>query len=447
MLTFALPSLITFISYPLLVRALGAEKFGVFILATTLSTSLMIFDLGLGAATMKCLAEDFAQRSVHRAEEILGTSLVLYGGLGLVVGGLASAFAHRAAAMFGLPPRLETDSVTLVRLASAQLLLVIVNNILVVLFKSRHRFDQSALSLICGSILVNGSGLLAIYGFHQDLVGLMSATLAGSAAMAAVSGAIGSASLHQAGIQVRSLRFSKQACGRLFAFGSAMATHSFIALFFAQGQRIVAGLWVGTSGVAIYTLGSTVSTKAHSFIAACTEFLFPLASVSQNGASLRSLYWKLTLGSVALTAAVLVPLAVFARPLLGLWLPAETAAAVAPILPVLCLGAGFLAISPVPFYFLNGRGLPWFNVAFDILNLSIAAACLAFFSVNGRSLMNICWAYSIANVANGLAYQFAAARTLPGRLSANGSPAVATQSRLRTSDSVSDSAPTDALVR
>src|SRR5579864_4653319 len=93
LLGFAVPSLVVFASYPVLIRHLGAAAFGIYLLAASLSGALMFLDLGFSAATLRFVAQDLAAGRPQAAADVVVTSLVFYGGMGLVGGGAIAALA------------------------------------------------------------------------------------------------------------------------------------------------------------------------------------------------------------------------------------------------------------------------------------------------------------------------------------------------------------------
>ena len=81
------PAVIVLASYPALLRHLGAAAFGVYLLAISMSGSVVFLDLGLAAATVKFVAEDLASGRTKAAADVIVTSLVVFGATGLVAGG------------------------------------------------------------------------------------------------------------------------------------------------------------------------------------------------------------------------------------------------------------------------------------------------------------------------------------------------------------------------
>src|SRR5260370_18114194 len=84
---FGAPLIVALFSVPLVIRGLGAARFGVLALVWAVTAYSSVFDLGLGRATTKFVAEAIAQADVHRVVAIFSTTVMVQAGFG-VLGGL-----------------------------------------------------------------------------------------------------------------------------------------------------------------------------------------------------------------------------------------------------------------------------------------------------------------------------------------------------------------------
>jgi len=111
------------------------------------------------------------------------------------------------------------------------------------------------------------------------------------------------------------------------------------------------------------------------------------------------------LGSLIIAVLILLPLSALAEPILTLWVGSDLAREAAPLMQILAVAFFFIALTPAPFHLVNGIGRPWFNVAFDVTNVIIAASALVAFALDGLTVVEFAWAFAIANVVNGLLFQ------------------------------------------
>src|SRR5258706_5383905 len=87
-----LPMVIGVLTIPYIVRGLGAAQYGILSLAMMLLGYFNIFDLGLGRATVKFVAENLDPENAHKVPELIWTSLSLLVGLGIIGGTLSALF-------------------------------------------------------------------------------------------------------------------------------------------------------------------------------------------------------------------------------------------------------------------------------------------------------------------------------------------------------------------
>ena len=75
LLGWVVPLSVAFVAIPYVVKGLGPERFGVLSLASALLGYFGIFDLGLGRATTKTVAECLARGDLDRLPKVVWTSL------------------------------------------------------------------------------------------------------------------------------------------------------------------------------------------------------------------------------------------------------------------------------------------------------------------------------------------------------------------------------------
>src|SRR5215467_1959183 len=82
------PLSVAVVAIPYVVRGLGAERFGALSIASALLGYFGIFDLGLGRATTKFVAESLARCESERLSQVVWTSLwvqLLFGAIGTLI--------------------------------------------------------------------------------------------------------------------------------------------------------------------------------------------------------------------------------------------------------------------------------------------------------------------------------------------------------------------------
>jgi len=79
---------------PLLIRTFGEQRYGAYVLATSVASVLLLLDLGLGPAAEKLLAERLAAGSTAEAGVLVSTVAAAYAALGTVVASLIDYPLH-----------------------------------------------------------------------------------------------------------------------------------------------------------------------------------------------------------------------------------------------------------------------------------------------------------------------------------------------------------------
>lgn len=403
---FAVPTVVMLVAYPVLVHRLGTAEFGVYFLVTSTNSALAFLDLAISSAALKFVAEDIAKRDQKAAAETIVTSSAFYGGLGAFGALLIWFLSPWLVSLFSIEPTLQADAVKAFRLAAIQFPVFVLTMNLISIFKGMQRFDYSTFALSSLSVLTYGGAMAGVTLVGVGLVGVTAISVLANLIVLVISTLMGLSLCRSQSIVLSSVRPSLPTLRRMFGFGVAMSVHSLAAFFFSQAQRLLVGALIGPAAVTIYVLAITAVSKAHAVINAATEVVFPLSSaMAVDRMHLRRVYLRMLLGSAVMAILILLPLTVFAEPVLTVWVGADLARKAAPLMQISAAAYFFVALSPAPFHIVNGSGRPWFNVVFDLFNVVIAASMLAIFAWDGITLVEFVWAFAISNIANGLVFQ------------------------------------------
>jgi len=408
LLGFAAPSLIVFASYPVLIRQLGAPAFGVYLLAASLSGAMMFLDLGFSAATLRFVAQDLAAGRPKAAADVVLTSLVFYGCMGVLGGAVIAAMAPVWAAVFKVDARLVGGAVVVFRLAGLQFAAYLPVMVFVSIAKATCRFDRSTLFISLLAAATYGSAIVAVLA-GAGLVGVMFAAVVVNYLTFIWIAIDGLRLCRECDIHLTGA--SPVAFRRMFSFGWILTVNSIAAFFLFQVQKFLVGFVMGPAAVTVYQSAGVIPSKIHAVVNAATEVMFPFASASRDRAMLRRVYLRMLAGSMLVALVGFVSLVVLARPFLALWLGAAVAAAAAPLVPVFALAYFFLALSPAPFHLVNGLGRPALNTLACVMNALLNVALIAGFAMNGLTLEEFAWAFAVANIVTSIFYQ-AAVETL-----------------------------------
>ena len=148
---------------PRVMAGLGLQRFGVLTLAISIVGYFGIFDLGLGRATTKCMAEALGRRDLPAAAEYFWTALCGNAVLG-AIGGLilAGAAPFLTDHVLKVPPELVGEVTGAVRGIAMLIPLTILSSSLMGALEAQRRFDLANLLQAPAAVVVQLTPLVLL---------------------------------------------------------------------------------------------------------------------------------------------------------------------------------------------------------------------------------------------------------------------------------------------
>ncbi len=81
---FVVPTVLTIVVTPIVVHYLGADYYGIFVLAGSLMAFISLVDLGIAPALMKFVSEYASKHELSEINALMGVSLVFYAVVGCI---------------------------------------------------------------------------------------------------------------------------------------------------------------------------------------------------------------------------------------------------------------------------------------------------------------------------------------------------------------------------
>lgn len=392
---FVIPTLVILVAYPVLVRQLGNEAFGIYILASSISGSVAFLDFGFSAATLKFIAEDMARNDRKSVSDMIVASLLFYGGMGLFLSLFIWVSSSWLVSLFSIHTDLIEQSIFVFRLSAIQLVVFFMTTVFISLFKGMHRFDLSTSILSILSMLTYGGAVAGVLLFDVKLIGVSVISLCANLIVFLISIVIGYALCLSHDISFKIARPQVTVFKRMFNFGSAMTISSIASILHAQLQRILIGSTIGPQYVTSFFIGVWGPAKVNSATLALSEPLFPkISSLSNDVVKCKSLYRKYVFIIAFITFVTLFPLFLFSNEIYALWF-GQNIPPYAPAIASIMAGALFLnSISQPAHHLINGIGKPWINTLFTIISPVILYSTLLVLFVIHRNLdiLDFAWA-------------------------------------------------------
>ena len=136
------PLLVAFFAIPVLIRTLGKPRFGVLTLAWMVVGYFSLFDLGLGRALVKLVAEKLGDGKESEVPALVGTALVLMAGLGIIGIAIAAGFSPWLVHMaLKIPPGLQAESLNAFYLLAISIPIIISTAGFRSVLEAYQRFD------------------------------------------------------------------------------------------------------------------------------------------------------------------------------------------------------------------------------------------------------------------------------------------------------------------
>ncbi|HMF89077.1 MAG TPA: CmcI family methyltransferase [Candidatus Angelobacter sp.] len=408
-----LPMAAAVVAIPPLVRALGVARFGVLTLAWVVIGYFSLFDLGIGRALTKLVADKLGANEEHSIPPLAWTSLLLMFLLG-VIGGLVTLaispwLVHRA---LKVPAELQTETLRGFYLLAVSIPTVTLTSGLRGILEAQQRFRLLNLIRVPMSVFSYGGPVLAL-PFSSSLVPVIGILVAGR-----VVGLLAhlAACFHAMPSLRHNLVLQRSIVGPVVKFGGWMTVSNIISPFMVYLDRFLIGALLSVSAVAYYTAPFDMVTRLTVIPMAVAGVLFPAFAVSlvqdpDRTALLLSRSIKfvfLATFPIVLTVMVLAPEG------LRVWLGPAFAQNASSVLRWLAAGVFINCLAQLPFALIQGAGRPDITAKVHLTELPVYLAAVWLLTKRlGVEGTAIAWTARVT--LDALLLFFFAHRLLPGR--------------------------------
>ena len=351
-----IPLLLALVTVPWIIGGYGLDRYGVLAIALVLLAYFNVFDLGIGRATTRFLAE--ASGSTTRREgAIFWSALLLNLVLGLVGGlALAALVPWLASGILRVPADLAHEARVALYGVALLIPIAILGASVTAAFEAYHRFDLANLLQLPASILTQLLPLIALRWTHN--IGIVVLALAGVRLVL-----LGIALL----VALRAFPALRGGSGidaiearRLLGFGGWLTVTNIVGPLMVNADRLLIGAVLGMAAVAYYSTPSDIVFRLLVLPAALMRVAFPIVGAA-TPESARQLWGSMVRVMSALTLAlgmVALPLLVLGPLLLHYWLGAEFAREAGSVLQILAIAMLVNGLAQVPYTWVQGYGRP-----------------------------------------------------------------------------------------
>jgi len=365
-----LPMAVAVVSIPPLIRALGVPRFGVLSLAWIVIGYFSLFDLGLGRALTKLVADRLGAKQEKAIPGLAWTSLLLMLVLG-IIGGMVMLLVspwlvHR---VLKIPVDLQLETLRSFYLLAVSLPLVTVTSGLRGILEALQRFRLITFIRLPMSVF-SFAGPLLILPFSRSLVWVMAVLIAGRVAGCMVHLM---ACLHVLPALRHKIVLEGSAVAPIFKFGGWMTVSNVINPILVYADRLVIGALVSVGMLAYYTVPFDMVIRLTVIPGAIAGVLFPAFAMSMVDDQARARL--LLLRSLKYIFFAMFPITLITVTLapegLRFWLGSSFAENSSWVLRWLAAGVLANSLAHAPFALVQGAGRPDLTAKLHLIELPL----------------------------------------------------------------------------
>src|SRR6202050_2240704 len=372
----AAPGISALLAVPFILHRLGAERFGIFTFAWAIAGSAGIFDLGLGRALTKLIADRIATGHGGEIAALFWTAMGLLSIVGIALGiGLLAVAPIVARNILHLDGVVATEATATFRILAISVPFIMIFAAVRGALAAFQRFDLLNWIRIPMGALVFVAPLPILY-MRPSLIAAVWVILAVRI--------VGCVALMVAGLRaiptLRIIQMERGFVGQLLSFGGWVMVSNAASPILAYADRFIIGSMLTMAAVAWYAVPMEVVSRLVIIPAAVTAVLFPAMAEDLFERPHRAR--RLLLRGVQTIFAAVFPatliLIAFAREGLTAWLGAPFAVHGAIILQSLALGTMVLSVCCMPFYLIQAAHRPDIPAKIHAVEVPLFLAVMVF---------------------------------------------------------------------
>ena len=386
-LSWGLPMVLSFFVLPYIVFRLGNDAYGILTLVLTIIGYFAFLDLGLGNAVVKYVAEYHAEGDSDKLNGVVGTILFLLLVLGCVgAAGILLLARPLATTFLQIPPHLVDSAFTAFCVGAVGFLFTVLLSFISAIPNGLNRYDVSSIvSVTIGTVTTLGTAVILYLGFGllQIVWYNIVVTAIGVVIYWLLVRRLAPA------LRIRPV-LRPEMLKQVISFGMYSVLSRIAYLINYHADRLVIGALLGIAGVTYYVVPFTMVSRLTSITVRIGQVIFPAISELQGQkryGAINELYVVASRVICAVAISICIPLAIFGRRLLTLWMGPDFGQNAGWVMVLVTLALFFSALTNVPSYVVEGLGLPRISgfAAFGcaLLNVGLAIVLAKPFGITG----------------------------------------------------------------
>lgn len=370
------PLIAALFAVPLLVVRLAPERFGFLSLAWVIVGYFSLFDLGLGRALTRLIAERAGTPTERELPGLVRTALLVLFGIGGLVGAVLFVIAPWLCVnVLKLPDGLQLEATRAVQALVVCLPFVTLTAALRGILEAGQRFGWVNVLRVPLGVLTFLVPVVAT-AYTPDLVVLCTALVVLRVVACAAHWMV-CATLYPELVQLG--RTSARGLKQLFRYGMWLTLSNIVGPLMVYLDRFVIGGLASVAAVAYYTAPYEIVTRLWLVPAALTGVLFPVfaGSHASDPVRARRIYSKGLIVLLVTMTPLAFATAIFAEYWLNAWLGADYAREGMRVAQILSVGVLFNSLAHLPFSLLQAAGRADLTAKTHLIELPLYVAALA----------------------------------------------------------------------
>jgi O-antigen/teichoic acid export membrane protein len=361
------------VAAPLLIRYLGISQYGVLMLAIATVGAGNMFAASFGDAAVKHVSGCRGRSNFEAVRCIVRCVLMVNLCLGAALASVMYVFAPAIVEVMKIDGSLRIAGIQAVRIGAAILLARSVESAFIGVLRGFEQYRAAAQITSSMRVLAIAASVLLAH-LHHDVASIMAAILC----CVTIGAVLLAVSIRwNVGPVLGWPSWSARELSEVMSFGAVSWLLGLSGMAFNQLDRLIVGVFLGPVEVGYYSVCAQATQPIHGVVASGLHFLFPHLSTrltTEEPAAVRQSIKQALAWNLVLACVLSAPLTFFSRPFLTLWMGRGFAAHSWPVLALLSVAAGLLALNVTLHYSLLALGYIR-HVA--LLNLIAGGAMLA----------------------------------------------------------------------
>ena len=388
------PLIIGVVSIPFVIKGLGTERFGILSLSWVILCYFGLFDLGLGQAATKFVAEALGRKEVERLPQLVWTALVLQVLLG-TVGCLfcIASIPFLVDRVLNVPSELIEETKSVFFIVALSLPIIFGTGSLRGTLSAAQRFDLVNAVKIPSNCLIYFIPALALpFALQFPLIIFLLVIVRFINLLAYVL-----LCMKVFPVLRHNFSFDHNMIKPLLTFGGWLTVSSVVNPVLVSLDRFLIGSLLTVAAVAYYTAPSEVVARLYILPGSLIMAVFPASSAlwgMRATQELKKLYARSVKYLLLSVGPIAVVLILFASDILRLWLGPDFSQKSTLVFQILVIGILISSLAQVPYSFIQGIGRPDITAKFHLLETPLYVV-LAWFLVKNIGIEGAALAWLI----------------------------------------------------